>query len=151
MAISKEQWAKILATAKTNWFSLEFSLRGYAIQVCRKQISESRTVLAVFINGKIEGRWSKDLNEINAEDALDSVLVQVWFHRFKALYKRAQLQHLVKLKKSLGVKRFKEIYGPDPQKAGFTYLIPYFSTASTLVRQFRKIEGLELVKLEGVV
>lgn len=151
MAISKEQWAKILATAKTNWFSLEFSLRGYAIQVCRKQISESRLILAVYINGVIDGRWMKDLSEINESDALDSVLTQVWFHRFKALYKKTQLQHLDKIKKSIGAKRFKELYGATPHKDGITYLTPYFSTASTLVRQFRKIEGLELVKLEGVV
>lgn len=39
----------------------------------------------------------------------------------------------------------KEMFGEAPEKAGWTYLVPYFGSSAPLVRQFKKIEGLELV------
>ena len=146
MAISKEQWQAIAAELKKQWVQVNFKLHGHEITIRRCRKSESTTVLGVYIDGEIKGAWMKQLDEIDpADEFMNKVAKQVFFHKFKAMYSKKQLETMAKHKRRLGVKRMKEMFGEAPEKAGWTYLVPYFGNCTALVRQFKKIEGLELV------
>lgn len=146
MTISKEQWKAIEAELKGSWVQLTFNLHEHKINITRARKSESTTVLAVYIDDVIKSEWFKELSEIDpADEFMNQVVKQVFFHKFKAMYSKKQLETMAKHKRSLGAKRMKEMFGEAPEKAGWTYLIPYFGSSAALVRQFKKIEGLELV------
>lgn len=147
MTISKEQWKAIQTRLKEFVVHLEFSLSGHAITIQRVRKSESTTALAVYIDHEIKGNWISDLNDISPDDAfINGVVKQVWHHRFVSAYSRKSIQELETLKKRIGVKRFKERFSTlDPKTIGNTYLTPYFGSSAVLVRQFKKIEGLQLV------
>lgn len=146
MSISKEQWKAIEAELKGIWVQVKFKLHGHEIAITRCRKSESTTVLGVYIDGEIKGAWMKQLDEIDpADEFMNKVAKQVFFHKFKAMYSKKQLETMAKHKRRLGAKRMKEMFGEAPEKAGWTYLVPYFGSSTVLVRQFKKIEGLELV------
>ncbi|MGY3943357.1 hypothetical protein [Aeromonas tecta] len=146
MTISKEQWQAIEAELKGSWVQVKFKLHGHEIYITRARKSESTTVLAVYIDEVIKSEWAKELSEIDpADEFMNQVVKQVFFHKFKAMYSKKQLETMAKHKRRLGAKRMKEMFGEAPEKAGWTYLIPYFGSSTALVRQFKKIDGLELV------
>lgn len=146
MSISKEQWKAIEAELKKMWVNVEFKLAGHSIQVCRRQKTESTTVLAVYIDNTIEGKWCVGLDEIPAEDAfMNEVVKRVWFTKTKCAYSKKRLDEMEKLKRKIGVRRFKELVGEDPKSKVYSWLMPSFGSSTVLVRQFKKIEGLELV------
>lgn len=145
MAISKEQWQAIAAELKGSWVHVKFKMNGHEITIHRCSKSESTTVLGVYIDGVIEGKWMKQVSEIDpADEFMNKVVKQVYFHKFKARYSKKQLEVMAKHKRRFGAKRMKEVFGEAPEKAGWTYLVPYFGSSTALVRQFKKIEGLEL-------
>lgn len=146
MTISKEQWQAIAAELKGSWVQVKFKLHGHEIYITRARKSESTTVLAVYIDEVIKSEWAKELSEIDpADEFMNQVVKQVFFHKFKAMYSKKQIETMAKHKRRLGTKRMKEMFGEAPEKAGWTYLIPYFGSSTALVRQFKKIDGLELV------
>ena len=146
MTITAAQWKEISARLKRQWVHMEFSLKGHSITIQRTRKTESTTVLAVYIDNTISGKWMKLIDEIDpADEFMNQVVKQVWFHRFKAMYSGKQLAAMEKFKRGIGVKRFKEMYGDDPKSEGITFLRPMFGSAAVLVRQFKKIEGLTLV------
>ena len=146
MAISKEQWQAIAAELKSGWVSMLFRLHGHEVYVTRERKSESTTVLAVYIDGSIKGAWMKVVEEIDpADEFMNKVVKQVFFHKFHKRYGKKQLDEYAKCKRQCGAKFANELYGKDPEKQGTTYLFPAFGSSTALVRQFKKIEGLELV------
>lgn len=146
MSISKEQWKAIEAELKGIWVQVKFKLHGHEIYITRERKSESTTVLAVYIDGAIKGAWMKELAEIDpADEFMNKVVKQVHFHKFKARWNKKELDRIAKFKRSFGVKEARRVFGSEPEKAGWTYLFPHFGSSASLVRQFKKIEGLELV------
>ncbi len=146
MSISKEQWKAIEAELKGIWVQVKFKLHGHEIYITRARKSESTTVLAVYIDEVIKSELAKELSEIDpADEFMNQVVKQVFFHKFKAMYSKKQLETMAKNKRRFGAKRMKEMFGATPEKAGWTYLMPYFGSSTALVRQFKKIDGLELV------
>lgn len=146
MAINKEQWQAIAAELKSGWVSMLFRLHGHEVYVTRERESESTTVLAVYIDGSIKGAWMKVVEEIDpADEFMNKVVKQVFFHKLHKRYGKKQLDEYAKCKRQCGAKFANELYGKDPEKQGITYLFPAFGSSTALVRQFKKIEGLELV------
>lgn len=146
MAISKEQWQAIAAELKNQWVQVKFKLHGHEIYVTRERKSESRSVLVVYIDSCFKSEWMKELKDIDpADEFMNKVVKQVHFHRFKALYSKKQLEGIAKHKRKYGAKQANEIWGENPENAGWTWLVPFFGSSTALVRQFKKIEGLELV------
>ncbi|MEH8118461.1 hypothetical protein Q7I37_12945 [Aeromonas allosaccharophila] len=146
MAISKEQWQAVAAELKKGWVAMKFKLHGHEIDVTRERKSESTTVLAVYIDGAMKGIWFKELSEIDpADEFMNKVVKQVFFHKFHKRYGKKQLEEYAKCKRQCGAKFANELYGKDPEKQGTTYLFPAFGSSTALVRQFKKIEGLEMV------
>lgn len=147
MTITAAQWKQISDRLKRSYVQIKFLLNGHSIEITRERKSESTSHLCVYIDGCIKGVWMKLLTEIDQDDAfMNQVVKQVWFHKFKAMYSKKQLAEIEKSKRRVGVKLFKEIYGEDPKSKGITILFPNFSSSAVLVRQFKKIDGLEYIE-----
>lgn len=147
MSISKEQWKTIEGLLKAMWVDMKFDLNGHEISIRRARKSESRTVLEVFIDGVIKGEWVQNVDKLDpADEFMNQIVKQVWFHKFFARFKAKEIAQLEKYKKLVGVKRFKAEWGEgDLKKQGCYYLMSHFGSAATLVRQFKKIDGLTLI------
>ncbi|MGL6458828.1 hypothetical protein ACSZNG_07195 [Aeromonas hydrophila] len=146
MSISKEQWKAIEAELKGGWVQVKFKLHGHEIYITRERKSESTTVLAVYIDGAIKGTWMKSLEDIDpADEFMNKVVKQVFCHKFHKRYGKKDLENYASAKRQCGAKFANGLYGKDPEKQGRTYLFPAFGSSTALVRQFKKIEGLELV------
>lgn len=147
MTITAAKWKQISDRLKRQYVQMEFSLNGHSISITRERKTESTSHLCVYIDGCIKGVWMKLLTEIDPADAfMNQVVKQVWFQKFKAMYSKKQLAEFEKCKRQVGVKNFKEIYGADPKSEGITILFPNFSSSAVLVRQFKKIDGLEYLE-----
>ncbi len=147
MTITAAQWKQISDRLKCQYAQVEFSLNGHSIAVSRERKSESVSHLCVYIDGKIKGVWMQLLTEIDpADEFMNQVVKQVWFQKFKARYSKKQLAEIEKHKRRVGVKLFKEIFGEDQKSQGITILFPNFSSSAVLVRQFKKIDGLEYLE-----
>ncbi|EKB28347.1 hypothetical protein [Aeromonas dhakensis] len=146
MSISKEQWKAIEAELKGGWVLVKFKLHGHEIYITRERKTESTTVLAIYIDGAIKGTWMKVLENIDpADEFMNKVVKQVFCHKFHKRYGKKDLENYAKAKRQCGAKFANELYGKDPEKQGTTYLFPAFGSSAALVRQFKKIDGLELV------
>lgn len=137
MAISKEQWHGIQNELTELYNSVKFRLSsGEVITVNKLFVTENKTALVVWINGERSPVWGWP-----HRDEFRPIVKQVWRRRThqpgakqvrkisamkggKTWLKRKENAHLFKV---------------------YEYWEGRFITASSLVRQFRKIEGLELV------
>ena len=136
MSISKEVWQQIEDGLKSTFASAEFKLGNDEIHVTRVRLSESKTALAVYINGKIKGSdtgITKDAPEINQ---------QVWRKRTRAKYQPKFKAQVIKI---WGKREAKKRYSDLEDK--HVFFDPTFNTAASVVRQFKKIDGLEVVRV----
>ncbi|MGF1727185.1 hypothetical protein [Photobacterium nomapromontoriensis] len=136
MKITKEQWKEIEAELEGFVFNVVFSLEGYEVTVTRALESEGKTVLAVYIDDLIKGEWLRD----DCQDK-PSILGKVWKARTKSMYAPSKVK---KFEKQFGKRRTRKEYPELYQKQH--WLDPYFPKASVLCRQFKKLDGLALVK-----
>jgi hypothetical protein len=141
MSISKDDWNDIEEKLKTWMPYVEFKLNNDIISIKRVMKGEGKTTLAVYINDKIEGSWARSDDETERPICI----VDVWCLRSASFYKAKDIKHIEKV---LGKRRAKKEY-PKLHDRQFWH-VPYFSKASVLVRQFKKIDGLILVNKEGV-
>ncbi|MEM8145630.1 hypothetical protein Q4R42_16860 [Morganella morganii subsp. sibonii] len=132
MSITKEQWAGIEESLKAHYVVIKFQYQDTEIAVTRVSVSEGRTKLAVYFNGKISAAWG-----ISDSEYFNPLCELFWSKRTKSLYSPAQIKALEKAYGKRAVKR--EI--PDLYTK-YTYYRPHFDKASVLVRQFRRIKGL---------
>ena len=139
MPISKDKWKQIEEKLKAYYLvDVKFKLGDDVISIDRRRISESKTVLAVFINGEIRGEWCNQKSE-----AFKPIAHTVWRKIFKPWYSK---QKLAAAKKKLGIRSFNRLFSKEEQTGGQTYFTPYFPSSRTLISQFKKIDGLELVE-----
>ncbi|HCT7706589.1 TPA: hypothetical protein OT801_000583 [Morganella morganii] len=132
MSITKEQWAGIEESLKAHYVVIKFQYQDTEIAVTRVSVSEGRTKLAVYFNGKIGGAWG-----LPDSENFNPLCKLFWHKRTKSLYTPGQIKDLEKAYGKRAVKR--EI--PDLYTK-YTYYRPHFAKASVLVRQFRRIKGL---------
>ena len=139
MPISKDKWKQIEEKLKAYYLvNVKFKLGEDVITIDRQRISESKTVLAVFINGEIRGAWCNQEYE-----EFKPIAHTVWRKIFKPWYSK---QKLDAAKKKFGVRSFNRLFSKEEQTGGHTYFTPYFPSSRTLISQFKKIDGLELVE-----
>ncbi|WPA91027.1 hypothetical protein QS795_011070 [Providencia zhijiangensis] len=134
MGISKEQWVKIEGDLKDYFASVDFQYKGIEIGVRRVSIGEGKTALAVFLDGEIRTGWGW-----TNSDVFNPLVECFWSKRQKSYYSPARVK---KLEKIYGKRRVKKEISNLHEK--LTWYHPYFSKASVLVRQFKRIEGLTL-------
>ena len=138
--ISNEKWKEIEEKLKAYYLiDVKFKLGDDVISIERRRISESKTVLAVFINGEICHAWA-----VKDHESFNPVSHTVWRKIFKPFYSK---QKLAAAKKKLGVRSFNRLFSKEEQTGGHTYFAPYFPSSRMLISQFKKIEGIEY--LEG--
>ncbi|PAJ68704.1 hypothetical protein CJF42_26260, partial [Pseudoalteromonas sp. NBT06-2] len=85
--------------------------------------------------GEIKGAWSL------ADHERPACIENVWKEKIRSRYSPSAIK---KLEKEIGKRNAKK-HVPNLHEK-YSYHVPYFSKASVLVRQFKKIEGLELIK-----
>ncbi|QSX32601.1 hypothetical protein JYB87_12645 [Shewanella avicenniae] len=139
MTISKEKWKQIEAELAAGLVDVGFRYQGHELSIYRVSKSETTTVLAVYIDGLIKGAWFERIDKL-PEDA-PKILAEVWYHRTMARYKQEQVANIEKI---YGKRRAKKEW-PDLHSR-IEWIEAYFPKASVLCRQFKKLQGLELIK-----
>ncbi|STQ75513.1 hypothetical protein [Grimontia hollisae] len=136
--ITKEMWKKLEEEMQQHIVQVIFGYKGHELTIQRVRVKENQTALGVYIDDEIKGAWL--LDETRDKPA---ILDEVWNTRSRALYKPSRVKEV---KKKLGVRRLKEMFPDIDEKQ--TWLEPYFNKASVLCRQYKKLEGLKLVKAD---
>lgn len=136
--ITKEQWETIENELTGMFASVKFQYGEHVLNVARVRTGEAKHELMVYVDGTIKGSW-----HMPDSDGFIPVIKDVWRTRKKALHSP---QKKAKLIKDFGKRRVKE-YLPDLDKV-ITYYSPDFTTAKSLVRQYKKLEGLTLITKE---
>jgi len=136
--ITKEQWAELEKEMAGYFVSVKFRYQDHTLTIQRVKESESKTALAVYIDGTIKGGWF-------LPDSIDrpAIIPDVWRKRSKRLWSHQQKAKIIK---DLGKRRAQNAF-PDIDRV-YVYYGPYFTTAKSLVRQFKKLEGIELITSE---
>ncbi|MCY9855427.1 hypothetical protein [Vibrio mediterranei] len=135
-AISTEEWAAIQERLASGSPVCErFLYKGHKIQVQRVLVSESRTLLAVYIDGEIKGAWLLSDSKVERPTVIDDV----WFLKTRSNYSS---NYIREAEKAFGKRAVKK-HIPDLH-GKYQYRIPYFNKASSLVRQFKKLDGIAL-------
>ncbi|ELB2819238.1 TPA: hypothetical protein KD832_002824 [Vibrio parahaemolyticus] len=143
MKISKDQWADLEEKMTYGYVDIKFKYKGFELSIQRVRTSESKSVLVVYINGSYKLSWG--LIDRESEDR-PSILTEVWKQRSMAIYKPKEIKEIEKVwGKRQAKKDFSNLHGRH------TWYDPAFPKASVLCRQFKKLEGLELVEDSGFI
>ncbi|XDF79178.1 hypothetical protein AAFX60_018635 [Aliivibrio fischeri] len=142
-SISKEMWKKLEEEMSCGWVAITFSYKGHEISVNRVRESESKTCLQVYIDGFIKGEWIQFDGGFHFSKNAPKILDEVWRRKSKSKYSPSRKKELQEI---YGKRRFKQRF-PDADDKYFFY-VPDFSKASVLCRQYKKLEGIELVKAD---
>lgn len=138
MAITKEQWIEIEKHLAGLFSSVIFKYGEFEITVTRGRVSESKTSLVVYVDGVIKGGWYSKDNERPA------CIPDVWRKRTRAKYTAKSIKSFEKIwGKRRAKKEMPELYEVTQ------YHTCDFTTAKSLFRQYKKLEGLELIKIGG--
>ncbi|MFC0822082.1 hypothetical protein ACFGZF_09270 [Pasteurella multocida] len=124
MSISNEKWSEIARKLSELW-NVSFLYDGHDIEV-HWQINKNKIVWFVFIDGVVFSKWT------NKESKLYCLFEKFWFKRTSSIYTARQRIS------------YKGLISKEALNQKKCYLQPYFTSVSTLVRQFKKIEGLTL-------
>ena len=135
--ITKEQWQQIEEELKGMFCDVRFNLQGHELLVRRAQVGEGRWELVVYIDKSI-----KPICGMPSHEEFLPIVEQVWRKRSKARYSPKRQKEIIKI---WGKRRAKKEW-PDLEAKIYWYDF-IFKTASSVVRQYRKIEGLELVSI----
>ncbi|ECC3295627.1 hypothetical protein YN18_001219 [Salmonella enterica subsp. enterica] len=137
MAISKEQWNGIQYALGIQYCSVKFRMpTGEELHVNKAFVAENKLALQVWIDGRYCVGWGWPDNKLYRP-----IVRQVW--RRKTFRPGARLaRQLSKQKGGKSLLRRKEFSHLNDVREYWNY---DFNTAASLVRQFKKIEGLELV------
>lgn len=134
-SITAAQWQQIENEMSGSYGRVEFILNGTKINLEKQFIAENRLGILVFIDGSIDYSWCH-------ADKPNPIAQQVWRKRSKSLYSAKKKAELIK---GIGKRRAKEWFPSIDKKS--EWLEPYFTQFGPIKRQYRKLEGLELVSL----
>lgn len=124
MVISNEQWKAI--PLKLGLFeNVDFIYNDYLIEVVPK-IHKNKVVYVIFINGRINSEWLLKDNEMYP------LVDKLWFKTSRNAYSMKDR------------KIYQRVLGKKEVNKKIFLLNPYFSSINTLIRQFKKLDGLIL-------
>ena len=135
MSITKEQWDQIEKELKGMFGTVTLGLEGKELQIRRSQVAEGRWELIVYIDGSFKPAWGWSSGE-----AYWPFVEKIWRKRSKAHYSPKRQKEIIKI---WGKRRAKKDFPNLEEK--IHWYEPIFKTAKSLVSQYRKIEGLEVV------
>ncbi|EGR1039129.1 hypothetical protein EFU28_04975 [Vibrio cholerae] len=143
--ITKEMWQQIEKEMSDGWVNIVFAYKGHELTVNRVRVSESKTCLQVYIDGFIRGEWLGCSSDEGFSDKAPAILPDVWGKKTKAKYSARFKARMTKILGKRGVKK----EWPDLDCL-WVFYVPNFSKASVLCRQYKKLEGIELVSAHFV-
>lgn len=144
MAISNEMWEAIEKKLQGLFAEVVFEYKGHEITVQKGPLRENVRCLAVYIDGFIKCKDCVDLDK----SGFDPLVVLFWRRRERQLFSKKYRAALVRYSKAIGEKRSKK-EGIDPERKVVSYH-PYFTTSKSLVRKFKRVEGLTLKLADNV-
>ncbi|EJL3960689.1 TPA: hypothetical protein NKQ26_004862 [Vibrio parahaemolyticus] len=141
--LSASDWADIQSQLEGFLANVSFKYKGHKISVVREYQSESSSKLAVYIDDRIKGAWISlnfgETGDVNKLKERPAVIDDVWMLKTKARYDKKSIASAEKI---WGKREAKKRYPDLHSKCQFRW--PYFNKASSVVRQFKKLEGIEL-------
>ncbi|WP_229626307.1 hypothetical protein [Vibrio parahaemolyticus] len=141
--LSASDWADIQSQLEGLLASVSFKYKAHKISVVREYQSESSSKLAVYIDDQIKGAWISlnfgETGDVNKLKERPAVIDDVWMLKTKARYDKKSIASAEKI---WGKREAKKRYPDLHSKCQFRW--PYFNKASSVVRQFKKLEGIEL-------
>ncbi|EOW9459294.1 hypothetical protein ACOCGI_000341 [Vibrio cholerae] len=148
--ITKEMWQQIEQEMSESWARIVFAYKGHQLTVSRVSVSESKTCLEVYVDGLIKGEWISFKGDNCLSDKAPVILPDVWCKKTKAKYSAKFKVRMTKIYGKRGVKKA----CPDLDES-LVFYVPNFSKASVVCRQYKKLDGIELVsehfvKAEGL-
>ncbi|EGR0412032.1 hypothetical protein FG168_11805 [Vibrio cholerae] len=148
--ITKEMWQQIEKEMSDGWVNIVFAYKGHELTVNRVRVSESKTCLQVYVDGLIKGEWVSFNGDNCLSDKAPVILPDVWCKKTKAKYSAKFKVRMTKIYGKRGVKKA----CPDLDES-LVFYVPNFSKASVVCRQYKKLDGIELVsehfvKAEGL-
>jgi len=142
---SAVQWAAVEERLAQLFVCVDFLVDGHEVTVQRRH-RESKSELLVFIDGSIKGSMTQP--DKDTGDFQD-VVKKVWRRSERLLWSKQQQKTYVDFwtAKRMGKRAIERM----KKRLGFnkTYVVylPSFGTAKALVRQFKKIDGIQEVEL----
>ncbi|WCG83786.1 hypothetical protein [Pectobacterium sp. A5351] len=130
--ITKEQWAQIAEELKGYFCRVQLQYQNTVITIARQRDGESKTVLSVYFDGRIYSGWGMETSEI-----YNPITRLFWCEKKKRLY---SAQRAAKIEKEFGKRRAKEFF--PKLYDSISFWLPYFATSTSLIRQFKKADGL---------
>ncbi|MFJ5428554.1 hypothetical protein ACIPUP_05270 [Pectobacterium actinidiae] len=130
--ITKEQWAQIAEELKGYFCRVQFQYQNTLITIARERDGESKTVLSVYFDGEIRGGWGNEKSEV-----YNPITRLFWCEKKMRLY---SVRRAAQIEKEFG-KRAAKKHFPELHKT-ISYWCPYFTASTSLIRQFKKTEGL---------
>ncbi len=140
---TRTDWDGVLGQLESIIASVSFKYKGHKITVAREYQSESSSKLAVYIDDQIKGAWVSfnfgEIGEVDKPKERPAVIDDVWMLKTQARYDKKFIASVEKVwGKREAIKRYPDLHS----KRQFRW--PYFNKASSVVRQFKKLEGIEL-------
>ncbi|EHK2923185.1 hypothetical protein J7Y46_003014 [Vibrio parahaemolyticus] len=128
--LTASDWQDVQGQLESIIASVSFKYKGHKITVAREYQSESSSKLAVYIDDQIKGAWVSfnfgEIGEVDKPKERPAVIDDVWMLKTQARYNK---KFIASVEKVWGKRQFRW---------------PYFNKASSVVRQFKKLEGIEL-------
>ncbi|WP_339097222.1 hypothetical protein V6917_16495 [Pectobacterium brasiliense] len=134
-AITKDQWVQIAEELKSCFCYVQFQYQNTVITIVRQRDGESKTVLLVYFDRRILTGWGMETSEI-----YNPITRLFWCEKKKRLY---SAKRATEIEKEFGKRRAKE-YFPKLYDS-ISFRLPYFATSTTLIRQFKKVDGLSWI------
>ncbi len=145
MPISNEQW-KVLEESWTIFSTLKFSYEGRVLIVQSARASKTQALFkpAVFIDGFI-----RQQNGIPSHKEYDPFVIKVWWNKpiKTCVFSKQQIALMqAKCRSARQKKELSEWLAKFPELRTDFYT-PYYPSIKALIRQFKKLEGIEVVEI----
>lgn len=131
--ITKEQWEGIEDNLKGLFGKVDFKLDDKKITVCHEFIAQEQMGYTVYVDGCFKMGWAMPSSEL-----YDPIVEKICNKRTRSFYSTKEKQQLTKIWGKRAVKKHHDL-----DKKSIHYE-PYFKKCSVLLRQFKKIEELEM-------
>jgi len=135
MEITNEQWKDVEKRILDFGRGVEFRAGDTVVRYVMRRKTPFKNVLMTFVDGQCRGEWSNASESCPQQTFLNRCERSIFSPKRKAAARKLGKHKL----KTLGIDLDKKL----------TYFSPFWSSAKSLVRHLKTIEGLELVSIQG--
>lgn len=128
MAITAEQWTEIKQKLDSIIGRVKFKYKEHLLTVDVTQVKRSLK-LAVYVDGEINGAWTKEGHEIRP------YLEEVWYRKERPFFNTKEK------------KAYRGLMSKKKLNEKIVTYSPMFPSPTALIRQYKKLDGLELIEV----